>query len=110
MAYIMKGKKSKIREVAEALERHHKGKLPKSYYSPDGHLYPGKILHNERPEVAEKKDKRKDQVATEKAQAKLREQARIQKQKQSIVLTKEDLQKAVKDIKDEHNSLHNSRE
>jgi hypothetical protein len=67
-------RKQKLKEVSEIIERHHKGKLPKSYYSPDGHLYGKNIAYGERKTTLDSANRKKDEVARERAREKIERQ------------------------------------
>lgn len=91
MVNIIKSKKTKFKEVTEALERHHRGTLPKSYYSEKGNLFPSAILGGN-PNRAEKRNQKKDKEAEEKGIEKIKEKSKNIK-KEKIKLTTEELKK-----------------
>jgi len=58
--------KEKTKKLQEILERHHRGTLPKCYYSPSGKLFPHNFLYGERRTICEEKDRKKTVDAYEK--------------------------------------------
>ena len=84
-----------MKEIAETLEKHHRGILPKSAYSPDGNLYPSSILYGGNKSAKDRINRKKNREAEERGIEKIKEKAKNLK-KEKIVLTTEDLKKDLK--------------
>jgi len=79
-----------MKELSEVMTKHHLGKLPKSYYSPKGHLYPKAVIWGESKIACERKDEKNMKEAKERAMEKIKN-APIKKE--TVKLKTEDLKK-----------------
>lgn len=76
------------RDIKKALEKHHKGTLPKEYYAPNGHLYPRTISRGTDPKKAQKRDEDRNEVEERIAREKIKN-APVVKSSERVRITKE---------------------
>jgi len=74
------------------MEKHHRGKLPKSAYSNDGNLYPSSILYGGNKSIKDKINREENKRAEERGLAKIIEERKNAK-KDTVRLTEKDLKK-----------------